>query len=592
MRRETMRDEGCKVHVVHRDSEALVHRLSSIMHHASSLLRPSSLVYFALSLLFLCALHSALCAPAFAGALHVPATTADLPDSADKRYVTDTQKNAIDSMQSYTPETTDTIKTKLGAATNNADGYMTAADRAMFHGGLLARWAELGGALPITSCPPTQQILDTAAAMGFDQNHIFCVVFPVGGLITGTPSSYFLGSLTASGGGTAAPTGSALTQVLGSLTALAYSNWYATPSGIGSQYVIGGLAGHGNGTATLIGFAQTGQLGTVIGSSTSSGNVAIFGVEQNIVLGSLVGHGDGNRTLTGIAQGEVMGSLTALAYSIWYATPSGIGPQITLGSLVGHGAGNRTLTGITQSEVIGSVTGSTGGGGTNYIGNFGFESALSGSETTENWFPVIENRDATSTVIADAYSSGTMSGSKVGRLSASYLSDGYCSVPERTNQPDCESDSGTWYSYEAPWGALVQDISGDNLRAGTGTLSLYARLIEYSTVSMVTLNVLAYDAGNSIISSTTEFAHVITIVNFGGYSFGSGQEANNSLIKITSPSTNQNYLLSFDLKTWLVGKLNSGKTISDISKVQVSLAIQEGQLLGTTQMYFDEVKYQ
>ena len=207
-------------------------------------------------------------------------------------------------------ETQAPIKTKLGAATNSADGYLTAADRAMFHGGLLARWAELGGALPITSCPPTQQILDAAAAMGFDQNHIFCVVFPVGGLITGTPSSYFLGSLTASGGGTATPTGSALTQVLGSLTALAYSNWYATPSGIGSQYVIGGLAGHGSGTATLIGFAQTGQLGTVIGSSPSSGNVAIFGVEQNIVLGSLVGHGDGNRTLTGITQSEVMGSVT------------------------------------------------------------------------------------------------------------------------------------------------------------------------------------------------------------------------------------------------------------------------------------------
>lgn len=251
---------------------------------------------------------------AYAGALFVPSTTNDLPDTANKRYVTDAEKDTLSSLPSITAAVestvTDTlIKTKLGAATDNADGYMTQADHALMGVGLLHYWATLGGALPLTNCPPTTEILNAAAALGFDQNHIFCVVFPVGGQLSGLAQYIGAGSLAASGAGNAALTGSALQYALGSLTGAADSYWYGEPSGIAQQYALGGLSGAGGGTATLIGFANIATLGTVIGAVDTQ-YAAVVGVEQGVALGSLAGHGDGNITLTGLAQSEVMGSVT------------------------------------------------------------------------------------------------------------------------------------------------------------------------------------------------------------------------------------------------------------------------------------------
>jgi hypothetical protein len=64
------------------------------------------------------------------------ATTADISDSTNKRYVTDAQLTVLGNTSGTNTgdETNATIKTKLGAATSLADGYLTAANWSTFNG--------------------------------------------------------------------------------------------------------------------------------------------------------------------------------------------------------------------------------------------------------------------------------------------------------------------------------------------------------------------------------------------------------------------------------------------------------------------------
>lgn len=63
------------------------------------------------------------------------ATTADIADSTDKRYVTDAQQTVITNTSGTNTgdETTSTIKTKLGAASSLQDGYLTSTDWTTFN---------------------------------------------------------------------------------------------------------------------------------------------------------------------------------------------------------------------------------------------------------------------------------------------------------------------------------------------------------------------------------------------------------------------------------------------------------------------------
>jgi hypothetical protein len=64
------------------------------------------------------------------------ATTADIADSTNKRYVTDANLTTIGNQSNTNTgdETQSTIKTKLGAATTGADGYLTSANWNTFNG--------------------------------------------------------------------------------------------------------------------------------------------------------------------------------------------------------------------------------------------------------------------------------------------------------------------------------------------------------------------------------------------------------------------------------------------------------------------------
>ena len=66
------------------------------------------------------------------------ATTADIADSTNRRYITDAQQTVLNNTSNTNSgdETTATIKTKLGTASTGADGYLTSTDWNTFNGKL------------------------------------------------------------------------------------------------------------------------------------------------------------------------------------------------------------------------------------------------------------------------------------------------------------------------------------------------------------------------------------------------------------------------------------------------------------------------
>ena len=64
------------------------------------------------------------------------ATTADIADSPDRRYITDAQQTVLNNTSNTNSgdETTATIKTKLGTASSGGDGYLTSTDWNTFNG--------------------------------------------------------------------------------------------------------------------------------------------------------------------------------------------------------------------------------------------------------------------------------------------------------------------------------------------------------------------------------------------------------------------------------------------------------------------------
>ena len=64
------------------------------------------------------------------------ATTADIADSPNRRYITDAQQTVLNNTSNTNSgdETTATIKTKLGAASSGVDGYLAGSDWTTFNG--------------------------------------------------------------------------------------------------------------------------------------------------------------------------------------------------------------------------------------------------------------------------------------------------------------------------------------------------------------------------------------------------------------------------------------------------------------------------
>jgi hypothetical protein len=81
------------------------------------------------------------------------------------------------------------------------------------------------------------------------------------------------------------------------------------------------------------------------------------------------------------------------------------------------------------------------------------------------------------------------------------------------------------------------------------------------------LMVTAYDAaGNALITNdSTEKSYLVLF----GDTQNSGASADRTTLKINSPALDTLYTRTFDLRAWTIGRLNAGKSWSDVDHVVV-----------------------
>ena len=114
------------------------------------------------------------------------ATTADIADSPNRRYITDAQQTVLNNTSNTNSgdETTATIKTKLGTASSGGDGYLTSTDWNTFNDGSLKSIFHNtnGGTITLTPGKKLTQIISTVATMtltggvAIDQSEIVRII--------------------------------------------------------------------------------------------------------------------------------------------------------------------------------------------------------------------------------------------------------------------------------------------------------------------------------------------------------------------------------------------------------------------------------
>jgi hypothetical protein len=230
------------------------------------------------------------------------------------------------------------------------------------------------------------------------------------------------------------------------------------------------------------------------------------------------------------------------------------------------GGTTTTTTTTTTSTTAGptTTTTTTTAAPGQYLGNGGFESALAGSAGYDNWFA---SGVAGGSFTADRFASATMDGSYVGRLSATGGWD------------DIETTGITSY------GSFVQGIRGNDIRASS-LFSLKVRPTTNGGSGIAYLQVIAYDVGSNVINDQTAGMQAIKIF---GTMANIGANTDVTSLIISTPSMGTNYTRSFDLKTWLGTRMNSGKYLTDIEYVNATLICLSSDDSGTTAAYFDTV---
>jgi hypothetical protein len=171
------------------------------------------------------------------------------------------------------------------------------------------------------------------------------------------------------------------------------------------------------------------------------------------------------------------------------------------------------------------------------IANPGFESAIGSVEGTTNWWPSV-----TYTGVAERLSNAEITGSYVGRLYApldgeSALTAAYLAAKATKATVDA---GPTWTFKVRPKGTVV---------GGTATLACYAK-----------------DSGGNVILSATADKHLLVLWRTGSSGPGFGASADTTTIAF-SPSVNTTVTKSFNVKTWIEARLDSGKTWADVDSV-------------------------
>jgi len=194
------------------------------------------------------------------------ATTADIADSLDKRYITDAQQTILGNTSGTNTgdETTATIKTKLGAASSLQDGYLTSTDWTTFN----SKQAALGFTPEDVANKSTSTSLGTSDTLYPSQNAVKTYVDT--GLATKYDASNPSGYITGIAWG-------AITGTLSSQTDL--------QSALDAKANLSGAAFTGDVSVTTSGSGDTLQL-TNSGSGTTlnilnSGSGDLFKIDTN-----------------------------------------------------------------------------------------------------------------------------------------------------------------------------------------------------------------------------------------------------------------------------------------------------------------------
>jgi hypothetical protein len=262
----------------------------------------------------------------------------------------------------------------------------------------------------------------------------------------------------------------------------------------------------------------------------------------------VVAHGTTQHPLVGDATGTatLVGDLAA---------PGAPTPHPLAGDVVGTGSASADLTAPKLHPLAGDVTGTGAavadltapgpvGGSALIPGNPSFESALAGAETDGNWWPYVSSDyyETPPTFGAERYASASMAGNYVGRVFLSDAGDaGNVTAALRCRFAASAIDA-------------AQTITFDVRRAsGTGSLIL---------------NVLAYDSGGAALLNAATGKDALYLLGSAGYPL----DADASLTT-AAPTNGQTYTKTFDLKAWISGRLNAGKTWSDVSKVIIGVHV-------------------
>lgn len=235
--------------------------------------------------------------------------------------------------------------------------------------------------------------------------------------------------------------------------------------------------------------------------------------------------------------------------------------------------------------------------------NTGFESSLGTSQAIGNWYATTTTTGGGASPTAERLSSGTMTGSYVGRVYASgsydvvYGCDGSGSTEYDGSDYDaCMGDGGQWIqkgtTANNSSAYLVQNMSGSQLN-GSSSFSMDLRpvtnTISGSDKGRACLTVIARDGSNNIINSTTSGINKLLIF---GVMAASDSSADTSTISLgATPTLNNTTTKSFDLKTWLSTKMSSGKSVSDIVTLEIWFTAASGSTTGQTilELYVDQV---
>jgi hypothetical protein len=225
----------------------------------------------------------------------------------------------------------------------------------------LSHWAEMGGVLPLTNCPPSSDALAAAAAMGFDPEHIVCVIFPGHNAHPIGVQMNITGNLPIStGAGSVTLQGANVTIAANGLIASSATGTGLTLGAASILSAAGNISLAGAGADTLPAASSAAAANNLSRSGAGSGTI---GPAASMASAS-------NPTVSGSSSATI-GTAASTASASNPANSGSGGPTlgqtsitIAANAITQNGVGSVTLSGVTLVSVANGLTASQSGGNT------------------------------------------------------------------------------------------------------------------------------------------------------------------------------------------------------------------------------------